>query len=250
MNCGSWPRRRQPSLPRSSADCAFEYASASWPKSSPAAARPLDVLCQRLDLGHLLGRRRLGQREQDVGDVVLRVDAGLARVALERLLELARRDVDAREHVALAQHRQHDLAAHLLAVGRVVDALLLQHARHLLELDVVALGDVAQRLVQHLVRHLDAEAPGTLDLDFLEDQALEHLLTDDVGGRQLRALALQAVGDEGGLRLELALQDHALVDDRDHAVERDAARGHVPGLRERQSRPAGTCTAIRSGLGS
>ena len=123
-------------------------------------------------------------------------------------------------------------------------------ARHLLELDVVALGDVAQRLVQHLVRHLHAEPSGALDLDLLEDQPLEHLLADDVGGRQLRALALQAVGDEGALRVELALQHDALVDDRDHAVERDAGRGQVARLREGGARQQRTCTTTRSGFGS
>ena len=98
--------------------------------------------------------------------------------------------------------------------------------------------------------HLDAEALGALHLDLLQDQALEHLLADDVGRRQLRALALQPVGDERALRVELALQHHALVDDGDHAVERDAARGHVARLREGGARRQQQCTAIRSGLGS
>jgi hypothetical protein len=99
--------RRHPSLPRSSA-----RTVANVPR-------------QLLDRRHLLGGRALRQREQDVGDVVLGVDAGLAGLPLESLLELARRHVDAREDVPLAQQREHDLAPHLVAVGRVVDALLL-----------------------------------------------------------------------------------------------------------------------------
>ena len=192
----------------------------------------VDVVRKVLDLRHFLRRRRLGQREQDVRDVVFRIRVRLARIALERLVELARRDVDARIHVALPEQRQHDLAPHLLAIGGVVEALLLERHGHLLERDVVALRDVAQRLVQRFVGHLHAEARRALHLDLLQDQALEHLLADDVGRRHLRALAAQALGDERRLRVELALQHDAVVDDRDHAVERDAACGHVARLRE------------------
>ena len=107
--------------------------------------------------------------------------ARLAFGALERLVELARRHVDARVYVALPEHREHDLAAHLLAIGRVVDALPLERDRHLLEGNVVPLGDVPQRLVQHFIGDLDAEPGGALHLDLLQHEALEHLLPDDVG---------------------------------------------------------------------
>ena len=45
-----------------------------------------------------------------------------------------------------------------------------------------------QRVVQRLVRHLDAGAIGALHLQFLQHQAVEHLLAQHVLGRQLELL--------------------------------------------------------------
>jgi hypothetical protein len=57
------------------------------------------------------------------------------------LIELARRDVDARDDVALAQQLQLELLADLVAVVAIVDALLRERAADR-GMDVVALGDV------------------------------------------------------------------------------------------------------------
>ena len=54
---------------------------------------------------------------------------------------------------------------------------------------LVLLGDVAQRVVQRLVGHLDAGAIGALHLQFLQHQAVEHLLAQHVLRRQLDASA-------------------------------------------------------------
>ena len=110
----------------------------------------------------------------------------------DALLQLTRRDVDARVDVTLAQLPEDHLAAHFLAVGAVVDALLLQCRRQVAEPDVVALCHLGESLVQLLVRHLDPEARGALHLDFLDDQAFEHLLAQDVPRRHLLAGLLQA----------------------------------------------------------
>ena len=118
---------------------------------------------------------------------------GVLRLLVEELVDLARRDADALQHVALAQQLQGELLAHLLAVGGVVDALLRQRLRQLGERDVVALGDVLERLVHGLVGDLDAGVIGALHLDLLQDQALEHLLAQHVLRRQLELLLAQPV---------------------------------------------------------
>ena len=101
----------------------------------------------------------------------------VGRVLLPRheLLELARRDVDAGDDVALAQQLQLHLAADLVAEIAVVDALLRERLRQVGERDVVALGDVVERAVEHLVGHVDADAVGALELDLLDDQPFEDL---------------------------------------------------------------------------
>ena len=120
----------------------------------------------------------------------------------DALVDLARRHVDARQHVALAQHLQRHFLADVLAVAAVVDALLLERGRQVAELDVVALGDLGQRLVEHFVGDLDAEAVGALHLHFLQHEALEHLLAQHVARRQLLPALLDALRDDLRLRVE------------------------------------------------
>ena len=88
-----------------------------------------------------------------------------------------------------------------------------------------------ERLVHRLVRDLDAEALGTLHLDLLHHEPLEHLLAEDVARRQLLAGLLDAVGNHPHLLVEFAAQHDAVVGDRGDAVERLAARAQFGALR-------------------
>ena len=201
------------------------------PEVLTRARAVMNLRGELLDAGHLLRGCGFRQRQQDVRDVEFGILVGLLRLALQGLIELARRHVDAREDIALAQHRDRDFAAHVVAIRRVVHALGCERDRHLFEWQAIALCDVAQRLVQHLVRYPHTQALGALQLDFLQHEALEHLLPDHVGRRQLGLLVAQPVHDQPDLGVELALQHDALVDDRDDAIERHAARGQFARLR-------------------
>ena len=126
------------------------------------------------------------------------------------------------QHVALAQQLQGDLAADLVAVGGVVDALLGERIGQLGEREAVALGDVLQRRVHLFVGHLDARLVGPLHLQLLQHEPLEHLLAQHVLRRQLELLLVQPLAHRRHLRVEVAVEHHAVVHDGDDAVE------HVP----------------------
>ena len=167
----------------------------------------------------LLRRGGLRHGDQDVRDVVFADCSGAFFCLLQVLVDLARRDGDALDHVALAQQRERELLAHGVAIAGVVDALRGQRLRQLRQRDVVALGDFLERAVQRLVGNLEAGAVRALHLDFLQHQPLEHLLAQHVLRRQLELLLAQALGDHGDLLVELALEHDAVVDHGGDAVE-------------------------------
>ena len=100
--------------------------------------------------------------------------------------------------------------------------------------NLVLLGNVAHRIVQRLVGHLDAGAIGALHLQLLQNQAVEHLLAQDVLRRQLVVLRAQAFGDDQHLFVELARQHDALVYGGRDPVEEHAGTAGFTGLGERR----------------
>ena len=138
------------------------------------------------------------------------------------------------QHIPLAQQRQRDFLAQVIAVGGVVFALLGEGVGQLRERQAVALRHVHERCVHGLVRHLDAGAIGALHLDFLQYQALEHLLAQDVLRRQLELLLAQPPTHGLHLRVELAVEHDAVIDDGRHAVEQFTLGGQLAGLRLRR----------------
>ena len=147
--------------------------------------------------------------------------------SISRGLTLMRAD-----DVALAQDLHREFLAQAVAIAGVVDALRGERRRQIGERDLVLLGDVAQRVVQRFVGHLDAGAFGALHLQFLQHQAVEHLLAQDVLRRQLELLRAQALGDDEHLLVELARQHDAFVDGGGDAVEQHAGAASLAGLGE------------------
>ena len=141
------------------------------------------------------------------------------RVGGEEVLHFLVGDLDALGHTALTYAADDHLAAHLVAGFLVGKAVTRQGGTELLQGQVVALGNAAHGLVQFFVGDADAGAVADLQLQVLDDQALQHLLIQHAGGRY----ALTAFGD-GLLNfmntlVQLALHDHVVVDDGDHAIE-------------------------------
>ncbi len=130
---GSCAPLRQPKLPPSSAVCACDVATARRAKSSPASSRSWisSIRCtRRFDVT----LRRVGRHaDQDVRDVVVE-RVGRVRIGVdEAQLELARRDGDASDDVALLELLDEQIAAAVVAIRRVVDVLRREHRRQLLE---------------------------------------------------------------------------------------------------------------------
>ena len=182
------------------------------------------------DLLELLRSGGRGQGQQNVRHVELVIGRG-GLLALEILLELVRRHVDVGDDVALSQGGQRQLLAHGLAVLLVIDPLGREGGRQLIERDLIALGDLLKRAVQLFVRDGQADPLGALRLDLLQDQAVEHLLAQHALGGQLDLLFLKPLRDRIHLRVELALQDQAVVHDGRNAVQQFAVHADVPGLR-------------------
>ena len=184
--------------------------------------------------------------------VVFRRRAGLFR---QELIHLAGRNADSLQHIALTQQSQRQLLTHFLAVGGVIDSLLLERFGKLGQRDVVALCDLGQGAVQRFVRHFQAGTVGALSLDLLQDEPLEDLLAQNVRRRQLELLGTQPLADRGHLVVELAVQHHAVVHDGGDAVEHHALGGklarlsvHESALKEEElpRSPATSAAAMRS----
>jgi hypothetical protein len=135
------------------------------------------------------------------------------------LVQFARRDVDMGDDVALPQGAQHHFFAHGFAVLLVVDALCFERRGQLVEGNLVARGDFLQCAVELFVRNRQAHFGGTLRLDFLQHQALQHLLLEHALRGQFDLLLFEALGDRVELRIQIALQHHAIVDDRRDPIE-------------------------------
>src|SRR5690606_14842742 len=179
--------------------------------------------------------------DQDVRDVVVELVELRRLETRDALIDLAGRDRDARDHVALLELVEDQVLAPVLAVGRVVHALGGERRRELLEREPEIGRDVRERLVQHLVADLDPEPPRPLHLYLLEDQLLENLSFEHrkrrqlrtLLRRQLRLLLAQRRDDQRETLLQLALQDDAVVDDRGDTIEENAARAELAGLGRR-----------------
>ena len=229
---GSSGPLRQPSEPPSRAVVALEYETARRPKSSPEVGLLINLFGLLAGFVELLRRGRLGHGDQDVRDVVLVRLRRHLFLPLEELVDLARAHVDSPDHVALAQDLHREFFAQAIAIGGVVDALCCERRRQIRERDLVLLGHIAQCVVQGFIRHLDAGAIRALHLQFLQHQAVEHLLAKDVLGRQVELLRAQALGDGEHLLVELAREDHALVDGGGDAIEQHTGARGFTGLGE------------------
>ncbi|KAG1256628.1 hypothetical protein G6F65_016239 [Rhizopus arrhizus] len=167
--------------------------------------------------GDLVGVGAVGQGHQDVRQVVLVAHRGLL---LQRGIDFALADADTALREALAQALHGDLVAHRGPEVVEVDTVMGQALAQGVQRRAVLLGDGIHRLVQLLVADPDAAALGAGDLQLDQHQALEHLAAEHVFRRQLVFTAGVLRLDVGDRTLELALQDHVLIDDGGDAVKR------------------------------
>src|SRR5690606_27242703 len=170
----------------------------------------------------LLGKRDLlrggaaGQGHQDVRQPVL-LAAALGR---QRGVDLGLGDRDHALREALAQALDRELVAQRTAELAEGDAVGGELLAQLVRGHVVLPRDGGDGGVELLLGHADAGGAGAGGLELDQDQALEHLAAQHRLGRQLVEAVAVLDLDVAHRALELALQDHVLVDHRGDAVDR------------------------------
>ncbi len=194
----------------------------------------VDLVGERFGLGHVVGARGFGDRQENMGEFVLGVDDDIAFEVRNALFDFTLRHADALADFDTPQLGDGDLLAQRAAKLGILDAIFRQQDRQLFESHVVLGRNTGNRLVQHLVGNLEADAGGTLQLDLRDDQTFEHLVFEHVFGRELQALALRVLANHVELIIELGLEDDTFVDDGGHAVQELARFGELVGDGDRR----------------
>ncbi len=192
---------------------------------SPPASASARAFSARAGLLDLLRARLVRQPHQNMGQFVFHVLPVCRLVLLQVAVDLAVAHLDLVVDLALAQLRQQDLVAHLVAELVEVHAVALERGTELRQREVVALGDALDGGVELRVPDLEPALLRQLQLRLLEDQPLQDLALEHLAIRQRRALAPQLALHERDVLVELALRHHVLVDDRHDAVDRDELLG-------------------------
>jgi hypothetical protein len=177
----------------------------------------LDALDLLLAGGHLLGRRILRQRDQDVREPVL---AAGGLLLLERGVDFGVADGDPALREALAQALDQHLVAHRGAEFVERRAVARELLAQLLHGDAVLGGDAGDRLVDLRIGDADAALLRAPDLQLDQHQPLQHLTLEHLARRQLGLAPRVLLEDVGDRAVELAAQHHVLVDHGDDAVDR------------------------------
>ena len=154
--------------------------------------------------------------------IVVDLVTGAGLLSLQEALYFPFGDRDLGDHIPLHQRVEDHLVAHVLAILDVIDALCGHRRRQFGQGQPVPGGDALERPVQHLVGHPDTQPEGPLQLDLLDDQLFQDLLLDRLAGRHLTSRLPYLAGDQLHLRVHLALEDDAFIDDGDDTVEQNA----------------------------
>ena len=103
---------------------------------------------------------------------------------LEEVVDLALGDLDLAVHLALAQPRDQDLVADVVAELLERHPLPVERRAKVGKRQLVLLGNHLHRPVDLLVVGAHAGVPRVLHLHTVADHALEHLALEHVGGRE------------------------------------------------------------------
>ena len=171
----------------------------------------------------LLRARLLRNQDEDMCETVFRFSSKLRLGRGEVIFDLGIAHRDAGIDLALAQPLHDDLAAHVLAVPDVRDPVSGERLAKPVERELVVFGDALDCALDLGVVDLDAAVLGVLQQGTFGDQALEHLLIEDVGRRLLHILLFQLLHDDAFGVVELVLRDGLVVDHRDDAIDSNYA---------------------------
>ena len=170
-----------------------------------------------------------------MGKVVLGLLRAAGLVLLEEKVDLGVAHLDLVVDFALAQPRQDDLLAQVVAEGVEREAVALERLAEVRERQLVVLGDALDRAIELHVVDAHAGIARELQLRLLQDESLEHLPLEHLARRCLRAAPLELALRGLDRLVELREGDDLLVHDCHDAVdERHALRGRGEGHKERQ----------------
>jgi hypothetical protein len=125
---------------------------------------------------------------------------------------------------SLAHPAEQHLVADFVAEALPADAVLLEGLAEVGHRHAVVVGDAPEGPVEGDVVDPQGGFAGELQLQALDDLALQHLAFEHVGRRQRRALAAQLAGDLFDPLAQLGAGDDVAVHDRHDAVHLDGLR--------------------------
>ena len=157
---------------------------------------------------------------EDVRQAELFRQLQFAKVGGEEVLHFLIAHLNAFGHTALAHSADDHLATDLIAGVGKGQTVCSQGGTELLDAHAIALGDGADRLVEFFIGDANAGTVADLQLDVLDDQAFQYLLVQHVRRRQGRATLGDGLLHLANARIQLALHDDVVVDNRHDAVER------------------------------
>ena len=174
---------------------------------------------------HFLRARLIGQPQHDVAQVEVGRRRRRSGLLAEKIVDLIVGDHDAVVHLAFAQARQQDLSADFLAEFVELNPVTLQGLAELAQRHLVALGNARDGTVQLQVVHAQGRLPRQLQLQPVHDHALQHLLFQQIGRRQLRSLLAQLLRHRFHPQRHLAAGDHLAIDHGNDAVHQHHRAG-------------------------
>ena len=158
--------------------------------------------------------------------------AGVLRLERRQILvDLRIGHLDLAVDLALAQALHDHLVADIFAILRVRDILALQGLAELIGGKLVLLRDTLDAALDECIVDLDPLLLRLLQQRTLRDQALEHLLVEDVGRRRLDLLLPQLLLHHAPRVVELILGQRLVVDDGDDSIDDDHAARRASRLR-------------------
>ena len=174
----------------------------------------------------LLGRRAVGNRDQDVPDAKsMPVRLGAATLHHgEIVVDIALRDIDLVLDPEFAHIRDHDFVPDLFAKLREVVAVAFQGVPELAQREFVLLREAEQRLVEPLVVDAYGGIARELELEPDQDQPFEHASAQRAGRRGSRAGLTKLLARPFQMGFQLARSDDVVIDDGDDAIEIGAER--------------------------
>ena len=189
-----------------------------------------DVGGRALRRGDFILARVLGQAQQDVGDQQFALAGfGLGRVG-QVVVDFRVGDDDAAVDLALAQSRNEDFLAQILAEALPGKAIAAQGLTQFVLVQAGVVADARDRALHGRFVDGNAVLARELQLRAFEHETLQNLIFEHLARRQLDALATQLPDDAVHRVAQLRGSDGLIVDHRDDAVGRNRT------LRERFGR--------------